>query len=110
ARDALALTGSPILAVLRPIALSFLADALVERGELTEAAQALEEPALPGLNAMFLQVTRGWVRAQRGDPERGLEELLDAGDRLVAAGVTNAVPTFWRSRAALAAFALGDAD
>jgi DNA-binding CsgD family transcriptional regulator len=110
AREALALTGSPILAVLRPVALSFLAEALVERGELAEAAQALDEPALPGLNAMFLQVMRGWVRVQRGDPERGLDELLDAGERLVTAGVTNAVPTFWRSRAALALLALDDRE
>ena len=110
AREALALTGSPILAVLRPIALSFLADALVERGELAEAEQALDGAAPPGLNAMFMQVTRGWVRLQRGDPERGLDELVNAGERLVAAGVTNAVPTFWRSRAALAGFALGDAE
>ncbi len=108
AREALVLTDSPILAVLRPIAVSFLAEALIERGELAEAERLLAGPAPPGLNAMFLQVTRGWLRVLRGDPERGLDELLEAGEQLTAAGVANAVPTFWRSRAALALLALDD--
>ena len=111
ARDALALAAGPMLALLRPIAATFLADALIERGELAEAAAALAVDAPPhDLNALAMLTARGWVQVLCGDAERGLTVILDAGERTVAAGITNAGPTYWRSRAALALLALGERD
>ena len=109
ARDALALARPPLHEILRPIAASFLAEALIERGELAAAEGSLAGPARGGdLNAMYMLVTRGWLHVRRGAYERGLADLLEAGEGLVAAGVANAVPTFWRSRAAQALRAIGE--
>jgi DNA-binding CsgD family transcriptional regulator len=110
ARDALALARPPLHEILRPIAASFLAEALIERGEPAAAEAELAQAAAGGgdLNATYLLVTRGWLRVLRGARERGLADLLEAGERLAEAGVANAVPTFWRSRAALALHALGE--
>ncbi len=111
AREALALAEPPLLEILRPIAASFLAEALIERGELAAAeAELAGAGAAGGLNAMYLLVTRGWLRVVRGEPERGVADLLEAGARLVEAGIANAVPTFWRSRAALGLLALGERE
>ncbi len=110
ARDALALARPPLHEILRPIAASFLAEALIERGELAAAEAELGGAAVGGgdLNATYMLATRGWLRVLRGTRERGLADLLEAGERLAEAGVANAVPTFWRSRAALALRELGE--
>jgi DNA-binding CsgD family transcriptional regulator len=111
ARDALTLGRPPLHEILRPIAMSFLAEALIERGELAEPEAGLAGAGAGGdLNATYMLATRGWVRVSRGAHASGLADLLEAGERLTEAGVANAAPTFWRSRAAQALHALGERE
>ncbi len=90
-----------------------LIDVLVERGDLDEAEQTLEPLAvdLPGTSqtAAILRHARGRLRfAQRRFAE-ALGDLQSAGE--IATGALALSPCYlsWRSEAALAALALGEA-
>jgi DNA-binding CsgD family transcriptional regulator len=114
ARAALAATELPAPRMYRVLNAGLLVEALVELGELHEAAEVLtqfEDDVESGsLTAAILQVARGRVRVAQGRVGDGLEDFLDVGRRLSPAGVS--CPSFlpWRSEAALAQLALGDRE
>lgn len=99
--------------LLLPMAAAVLADALLERGELDCAWQALERSGIAGVPAdavlgHYPLYGRGRVRIARGDVRGGLDDVLTAGAREVASG--HICPTLvpWRRDAALAHVALGE--
>ncbi|HEU5160537.1 MAG TPA: LuxR C-terminal-related transcriptional regulator [Streptosporangiaceae bacterium] len=61
------------------------------------------------LDAFFLSA-RGVLRELRGDLDLALADHLDAGRRLVAAGIVNPAFVPWRSRAARVSLGLGQRD
>jgi DNA-binding CsgD family transcriptional regulator len=98
-----------------PMAISFLLDALVERGDLGAGEEALRDggvpeeiPVLPML--MPLLFSRGKLRLAQGHTEAGLRDLLLCGERAKAWGSRN--PTFlaWRAHAAPLLAARGEHD
>ena len=97
---------------LEPVA--FLADVLVERGELDEAEELLGAAPLERhegrWDALVLRGSRGRLRLAQGDPRAALEDLLRAGGVLVSGGAVNPAVMAWRSSAALAHHALGNRD
>jgi DNA-binding CsgD family transcriptional regulator len=89
-----------------PWAQAFLADALVERGEIAaagEVADALEpyEEWMDSLAGQAFDV-RGRVRLAQGRREEGIADLALSGERHEAIGVRNPNLTHWRSSLALA--------
>ena len=90
-----------------------LADALIERGAVREAADVYRAHNLEGrlwpdlLVSNFLLASRGRLRCATGDAQAGLEDLLGCGARLSRAGIINPALIAWRSDAALAHLALG---
>jgi DNA-binding CsgD family transcriptional regulator len=100
---------------LGPAALAGLLDALIERGELAQADDTLQQSEipdeLPDLAFFdFLLYTRGTLRVAKGDTRSGLSDLLLCGTRQRALGVANPALLAWRSTAALAHAALGEGD
>jgi DNA-binding CsgD family transcriptional regulator len=97
---------------LDPIA--FLVDVLIERGELDEAAAIMEGAPLEGReerwDTLVLRGSRGRLRLARGDARGALDDLLQAGARLVQGGALNPAVMAWRSSAALAHLALGERE
>jgi DNA-binding CsgD family transcriptional regulator/tetratricopeptide (TPR) repeat protein len=98
-----------------PLAVAFLADALVEQGQLSEAERALAEAGMLGdlPEIMSFQpplYSRGELRIAQGRLQEGVYDLLEAGRRAEVAG--RATPAFraWRSAAALALARLDRAD
>jgi DNA-binding CsgD family transcriptional regulator/tetratricopeptide (TPR) repeat protein len=98
-----------------PMAISFLLDALVERGDLDSADEALREggvpdeiPELPML--MPLLFSRGKLRLAQGETEAGMGDLLLCGERAKAWGSRN--PTFlaWRAHVAPLLAGLGEGE
>jgi DNA-binding CsgD family transcriptional regulator len=113
-RTALAAIELPAPPLYRVLSGGVLVSALVRRGELDAAEQALApldcEAASGSLPAAVLRFARGRLRVGQGRIAEGLEDFLSAGDRLTRAQVT--CPGFlpWRSEAALAHRALGDRE
>ena len=95
-------------------AVGFLADALVERGEIAAADTAFRDYGLTDvlfpnlLVANLLLDSRGRLRCAQGRYEQGLADLLAVGERQTAWEITNPGVIAWRSSAALACAALGD--
>ena len=93
----------------------FLADALVERGEIAVADAAFRDYGLTDalfpnlLVANLLLDARGRLRCAQGRYEEGLADLLSVGERQAAWEISNPGVIPWRSSAALACAALGDA-
>jgi DNA-binding CsgD family transcriptional regulator len=88
---------------------AFLADALLERGQIAAAGQvadALEpyEEWVDSLAALAGQAfdARGRVRLAQGRRDEGIADLALSGERHEAIGVRNPNLTHWRSRLALA--------
>jgi DNA-binding CsgD family transcriptional regulator len=105
--------GEPPL-FLRPAALAYLALALIERGALEEAEQALAEglvgewlPPLAQMNIGFY--ARGRLRLAQGRDEEAVADLLEFGRREAYTGVKNGSVDF-RVPAARALLRLGRAD
>ncbi|MEX2196899.1 MAG: AAA family ATPase [Thermoleophilaceae bacterium] len=96
-----------------PSAHAVLALALMELGEMTAAAAALD---LPGgeerWSASFTWndylEARGRLRLLSGDPEAALEDCMACGHSLEAMSTSHASVVPWRSTAVRAALALGD--
>ena len=88
-----------------PYAVSFLAQALVERGEIEEAAAVVGSAGLPDRlpvtgHLFFFQLARARVRIESGDVERGLEDMLDLGERTRLVVFDNPGTYPWRRFAA----------
>jgi DNA-binding CsgD family transcriptional regulator len=114
ARTALAATALPAPPVYRHLAGGVLLGVLVNQGELEAAEEALapldSEAELGFLPSAVLRYGRGQLRIEQGRIEEGLQDMLGIGTVLTQALLTS--PTFlpWRSAAAFAHLALGEAD
>lgn len=101
------------VAISGPMPSAFLADALMERGELDAAQRALDR-ARPGPERagswhwLWYRDSVARLLVLRGDPRRGLAETLECGRRLEAMGARNPAFMAWRSRAALCLAELGE--
>jgi DNA-binding CsgD family transcriptional regulator len=96
-------------AALQPYWRGYLAELLLERGELAEAQRLVERrPAVAqqGHLLNFFRV-RGLVAFHAGSPEQALTELRAAGDRARSLRIENPAFAPWRSEAALALHRLG---
>ena len=89
-----------------PYNVGFLAHALLEQGEVAEAARVIDEGDFPEqlpldeLHPAYFRLYRARLRIESGSPDRGVEELLQVGEtvRLVPCDNPSGVP--WRSWAA----------
>jgi DNA-binding CsgD family transcriptional regulator len=91
---------------------SFMADLLLERGELEEAEAALALTGLgeqlPGsVHSTFFGDVRGKVRLERRRPREALADFTEVGRILEPLEIDNPAFRAWRSHAALALHALG---
>ena len=94
---------------------AFLADALMEQGDLDGAAAALArvgsgESLAESARLLYLRDSSARLRILRGDPAGGVEDMLAAGRRFEAVGSRNPAFIAWRSPAALALLQLGEED
>jgi DNA-binding CsgD family transcriptional regulator len=94
-------------------AASFLADVLLDRGDVAAAARVLDhEQARDGdledAHAHWLHDSRARLLIAGGELRHGLEATLDCGRRFEAVDGENPAFMAWRSRAALALLALGE--
>jgi len=103
------------LAVPFPLAYTYphLAEVLAERGELDEAIRTLDLAGVPDESQPTWQTAvlfepRARLRIAAGEVERGLADLLAAGERMESFGVRNPSYSAWRSHAALVLLGLGD--
>jgi DNA-binding CsgD family transcriptional regulator len=100
---------------LLPLAVSLVADALTERGDLDRAEELLAEPILTDFAGHvgflhFYLAARGNLLLARRRWRDALDTLLDLGRRQVAWHAPSPATLEWRSQAALAALGLGDHD
>jgi DNA-binding CsgD family transcriptional regulator len=93
--------------------LAFLIEALVERGSLIAAEDALrgahipaELPELAQFNRLLFG--RAGLRLAEGRIRDGIDDLLECGRRLEAFGMRNPTAIPWRSSAALGLLATGE--
>ena len=100
----------------RPAAHGWLAQILVERGAIDEAAElldAVEATVAPdAFSRAPLLRARALVEAARGDHHAALAHALELGDALASFGHTNPPASYpaWRSLAALEHHALGETE
>ena len=97
----------------RSVATGALVVALVERGELDAAEQALT-PLAPGLAQAqppaYLRHARGCLRLAQRRFSEAAADFLAAGELAVRGGAISPCYLAWRSSAALAKLALGDVE
>jgi DNA-binding CsgD family transcriptional regulator len=115
ARTALELLTAHDIHLGRAYALGLLIEALIEEGEVGAAEAALATSGLgdeipPGMAFNDLLEARGLLRIAQGRTRQGLDDLFEFGRRDELWGGANPLASRWRSRAALAAAALGDGD
>jgi len=96
-----------------PTPFAYLADTLIERGELDGAADALARvsagEAFPEtVHPISFRASRARLRILHGRTREGLAELLELGRRFEAVGGRNPAVFSWRAPAALALLDLGD--
>jgi DNA-binding CsgD family transcriptional regulator len=89
-----------------------LIDALLEAGDVDDAAQALLTSGLgaeiPKRQPLFqLLQSRGRLRLAQGDTHAGIDDLLAASEMFVGLGVTSPAGTYCRSNAAIALARVG---
>jgi DNA-binding CsgD family transcriptional regulator len=91
-------------AVLKPYWAGYLAELLLERGELAEAQRLVERPPAVAQRGHFVNFfrVRGLVAMGAGAPEHALTEFRAAGDLALSLRIENPAFTPWRSEAALA--------
>jgi DNA-binding CsgD family transcriptional regulator len=105
-REAIELSVAHGMLVSRPYNIGFLAYALLEQGDVDEAARVIDEGDFPEqlpldeVHLVGFRLARGRMRIVTGSPEQGVEELLQIGEtvRLVPFDNPSSVP--WRSLAA----------
>ena len=88
---------------------AYLADVLLERGEIDEATALIERPlavGAPGFRLHFLQ-SRGRVRLETARLEQALADFLEVGRITDSLGIENPAYAAWRSQAALSLHRLG---
>ena len=97
------------------LAAYYTTDASLEMGDVETATAALAErglgdgiPPYTPFNVLWQQ--RGRIKIAHGDVRAGLEDLLECGRRQEAAGVRSPAIIPWRSDAAVAHAALGEAQ
>jgi tetratricopeptide (TPR) repeat protein len=98
-----------------PMALAFLATALIERGELEEARRTIESAGVGDdipdhVIFTLLLYTRGRLRLAEGKLAEGVADVLLSGEREVRLGGRTPAGIAWRSRAAVALHRLGEHD
>ena len=92
--------------------LTMVIEALLARGQATQAAAELErflqftDPPAGNQGALLLEA-RGRLRLELGDTRRAVDDLLGAGHRLEEWGLHNPSVAAWRSQAAIGLAALG---
>lgn len=96
-----------------PVATGFLAEALIEAGELEAAYEALAaaDPGHDISGASYwvpYRRSRARLLIERGELRAGLAETLEAGRQFEALGASNPADLPWRSRAALCLTELGE--
>jgi DNA-binding CsgD family transcriptional regulator/tetratricopeptide (TPR) repeat protein len=101
------------LAAALPTPFAYLADTLIERGELDAAADALArvsggEASPKTVHLISFRASRARLRLLHGRTREGLAELLELGQRFEAIGGRNPAAFSWRAPAALALLHLGD--
>jgi DNA-binding CsgD family transcriptional regulator len=96
-------------AVLQPHWRGYLAELLLERGELAEAQRLVEQPPAVAQQGHFLNFfrVRGLVALHAGSPEQALTDFRAAGDLARSLRIENPAFAPWRSEAALALHRLG---
>jgi DNA-binding CsgD family transcriptional regulator len=97
------------------ITFGWLLEALVQRGRVDDAVRRLEESGLTGPlpdigTVDFLLLSRGDVRLAAGDADAALADYLEVGERAERSGYHNPAGMAWRSRAAMAYLARGEAE
>jgi DNA-binding CsgD family transcriptional regulator len=105
-REAIDLCVAHGMLVAWPYDIGFLAYALLEQGEVNEAARVIDESGFPEelpadqVHLVWFRLYRGRLRIETGSPERGVEELLQVGETLRLVHFANPCDTPWRSYAA----------
>jgi class 3 adenylate cyclase/DNA-binding CsgD family transcriptional regulator len=99
---------------INPYAVGFLADALVELGDLTRARRVIDSAELGNDIGSYGQTpffnARARLRLAEGDYARALHELLALGAFLESFGVRNPAMSPWRTEASTALLALDRHD
>jgi DNA-binding CsgD family transcriptional regulator len=96
-----------------PTPFAYLADTLMERGDLEGAARALArvaagEASPATVHLISFRTSRARLRILQGRTREGLAELVELGARFEAIGGRNPAVYSWRSPAALALLELGE--
>jgi DNA-binding CsgD family transcriptional regulator len=98
--------------VFLPYLAGWLAQTLLERGDLDGAAKALDLVPDPGERDQTAAAVRryasGCLHLARGEPRAALSELVACGDALQQVGWENPAISHWRSQAAVALARLED--
>jgi len=115
ARAALSVAELENLGPSLPFATALLADAMLDRGEFDEAAEALASidtsgPSVDSIALNPLLFSRGRLRLARGDLQEGVADLLETGRRGTAWGSNTPAFLPWRSTAASGLARLGRRD
>jgi DNA-binding CsgD family transcriptional regulator len=105
-REATDLSVAHGMLVAWPYNVGFLAQALLEQGDVDEAARVIDQGDFPEqlplnqVHPVWFRLIRARLRIETGSPERGVEELLQVGEtaRLVPYDNPSGVP--WRGWAA----------
>jgi DNA-binding CsgD family transcriptional regulator len=99
-------------AALQPYWTGYLAEILLERGELAKAQRLVERPLAVAQQGHFLNFfrVRGLVAFHSGSPEQALTDFRAAGDLARSLRIENPAFAPWRSEAALALHRLGRPD
>ena len=87
-REAMDLAVAHGMRVAKPYNIGFLANALLEQGETDEAARVIDRGDFPEhlpidqVHLVWFRLHRARLRIETGNPERGVEELLEVGETL----------------------------
>jgi DNA-binding CsgD family transcriptional regulator len=115
ARTALELLTTIDIQLGRAYALALLIEALIEKGDVEAAEQALSTSGLgdeipPGLATNDLLEARALLHLAQGRAREGLEDLIEFGKRDELWGGANPLASRWRSRASRALAAVGESE
>jgi DNA-binding CsgD family transcriptional regulator len=115
-REAMDLAFAHGMHVAKPYNIGFLAYALLEQGEADEAARVIDRGEFPErlpldqVHLVWFRLHRARLRIETGNPEQGVEELLEVGETLRLVPFDNPTGEPWRSWAAEGLRLLGRND